>query len=634
MSDDESNTPDASDASEQAGGLTNSIAGAASGAATGLDNAAEGLPEGEAQQVTETAGDVASAVANVARAAGAAQDLAAAVEAGNEARTATAVGNLAGGLLGTAGAAIDGIAGAVPEEARGALNTAADVARGAAGAARATEQVVQAVQQVSRQISGPAVVFQTGADLGEGRLHTHGAHGRRCLSGLYEFTVHVEHREDGGLDADALDALLSRTARLGLNRDTLGAGDVYGVLSKVEMHGMTAPRPTYYDLTLVPRLWRLTLTRRSRVYQDKSHLEVVIEVLRQHGLDVGTHVFDHTEESYPTHEYVVQHDETDFDFVSRLLAHNGIHFHFTQDPGTEAIVLGDRNAAFEPVFEHERLRYHPHAFAADDGDPRVWDLRRMRQPRVRQVVLRDYNWRTPHHPLRAAEDADARSGYGFLDIYGAHFRDDAEGARLARVRAEEQLVERETFTGKTSLRGVAPGTWFELESHPNPDLNARYAVVSTRETMDDGHTYVCEFTAIPFDVTYRPPRTVPWPRIEGLTNAIVDGDSGNRSTSAPLDDAGRYRVLLPFDEAATEGGAASRWVRRAQPSAGAGYGMHFPLHIGTEVAVGHVNGDPDRPVIVGAVPNASTASPVAGANGTQSRVRSGSGLVMELDDDC
>jgi type VI secretion system secreted protein VgrG len=125
---------------------------------------------------------------------------------------------------------------------------------------------------------------------------------------------------------------------------------------------------------------------------------------------------------------------------------------------------------------------------------------------------------------------------------------------------------------------------------------------------------------------------VPWPRLDGLTNAIVDGES--RSTAAPIDGEGRYRVVLPLHEAATEGGRASRWVRRAQPSAGAGYGMHFPLHIGTEVAVAHVNGDPDRPVIVGAVPNASTGSPVVGANATQSRIRTGSGLVFELDDDC
>ncbi|HBQ14767.1 MAG TPA: hypothetical protein DEF51_27775 [Myxococcales bacterium] len=75
-------------------------------------------------------------------------------------------------------------------------------------------------------------------------------------------------------------------------------------------------------------------------------------------------------------------------------------------------------------------------------------------------------------------------------------------------------------------------------------------------------------------------------------------------------------------------------MRRAQPSAGEGYGMHFPLHIGSEVAIVHVNGDPDRPLIVGAVPNAATQSPVIAGNAPQSRIRTGSGVVFELDDDC
>lgn len=125
---------------------------------------------------------------------------------------------------------------------------------------------------------------------------------------------------------------------------------------------------------------------------------------------------------------------------------------------------------------------------------------------------------------------------------------------------------------------------------------------------------------------------MPWPKIDGVINAIVDGE--RQSTGTSIDDEGRYRVVLPMDEAGTSGGSASRWVRRAQPSAGAGYGMHMPLHIGTEVAIAHVNGDPDRPIILGAVPNAATPSPVVASNGPQSRIRTGSGVVFELDDDC
>ena len=136
---------------------------------------------------------------------------------------------------------------------------------------------------------------------------------------------------------------------------------------------------------------------------------------------------------------------------------------------------------------------------------------------------------------------------------------------------------------------------------------------------------------LPLGVPYRPPRVTALPRILGLMHARVDGEQDG--TPAPIDDQGRYRVLLPFDGVGELGGRATRWIRRAQVYAGPAYGMHFPLHIGTEVLLAHLGGDPDRPVIVGAVPNPATASPVIDANATQSIVRTKGNIVEEWEDD-
>jgi type VI secretion system VgrG family protein len=600
----------------------------------GIDAGAANIPEGErdARVATETAADAAQVVAGVARAVDGGAQLGQAVAAGDAGRVAGSAGNLVSGLAGAAGGVADGIADLLPEAASGgrqALQTAATAARAVSGVARNVERVVDTVQQVVRAMEGRRVVFQTAADLGEGRLVAERAHGSQRLSSLYEFTIRVEWDEDGGLDREALDAILSSPARLGLTQGT--DGSVYGLVRRIQMHAVHAPRPTHYDLTLVPKLWRLGLTKRSRIYRDMSHLDVVKAVLQQHGFREGEHFADHTEESYPPRESVVQYRETDLAFVQRLLAHNGIHFHFMQDPGGEVLVLGDRNAAFEPVQHEDQLVYHPHELAPDDGAPRVWDMRRVDQAGTRRVIEREYNWRTPRNPLRAERTVETESGYGFCDLWGEHFQDDAQGRRLAQIRAEQERVHREVYVGKTSFRGVQPGSTFDLTRHPHDSCNQRYLVVTNDEHMDDGHTYVNEFTAIPFSVTYRP-ETLPWPRVDGILNAIVDGE--RRATATPVDDDGRYRVVLPLDETGTSGGRASRWVRRAQPSAGAGYGQHFPLHIGTEVVVACVNGDPDRPVILGAVPNAATQSPVVAGNATQSRIRTGSGVVIELDDDC
>ena len=134
MSDDnnESGTPEAPDTTNP----TETIEQVAGQIGTGLDRAAGQIPEDETEvrAVVETAGDIATAVGQVTAAAGAAQDLGEALEAGDEARAASAVGNLAGGVLGTAGAAIDGIADTMPEEVRGAVQTAATVTRAVGGA--------------------------------------------------------------------------------------------------------------------------------------------------------------------------------------------------------------------------------------------------------------------------------------------------------------------------------------------------------------------------------------------------------------------------------------------------------------------------------------------------------------------
>jgi type VI secretion system secreted protein VgrG len=138
------------------------------------------------------------------------------------------------------------------------------------------------------------------------------------------------------------------------------------------------------------------------------------------------------------------------------------------------------------------------------------------------------------------------------------------------------------------------------------------------------------FTAIPAGVQFRPEQNAVKPKFYGTLNATVD--AAGSGEYAEIDDQGRYKVIVPFDRSGIRGGRASRWVRMAQPYAGSGYGMHFPLHSGTEVLLTFVDGDPDRPIISGSVPNPETASPVSTSNQTQSMIRTGGGNQFRLED--
>ena len=137
--------------------------------------------------------------------------------------------------------------------------------------------------------------------------------------------------------------------------------------------------------------------------------------------------------------------------------------------------------------------------------------------------------------------------------------------------------------------------------------------------------------AIPYEVVYRPARRTTKPKILGLMHGHVDGEAPG--SAAPIDEFGRYKVVLPYDLVGQPGGKASRWIRLAQPASGAGFGIHFPLHIGVEVAISHVDGDPDRPVIVASPPNTQTITPVNSENATQSKIRTQTGIRITFDDD-
>jgi type VI secretion system secreted protein VgrG len=146
-------------------------------------------------------------------------------------------------------------------------------------------------------------------------------------------------------------------------------------------------------------------------------------------------------------------------------------------------------------------------------------------------------------------------------------------------------------------------------------------------------SYVNTFRGVPGQLSYRPPRVTPRPRIAGFVTAIVDAGAGGSPDYAQIDQQGRYMVRFLFDSAASGGRLASRPVRMIQNHAGENYGTHFPLKPGIEVLIAFVNGDPDRPLIVGAAPNALTPSPVDSRNRTTHRIKTMAGIRIDLVDE-
>lgn len=481
------------------------------------------------------------------------------------------------------------------------------------------------------------VTVSTGA-VADGALRVRRLTGVEALSKPFEFSVVVQSTVEGGLSFDELDAILAQpwTIRFGDDDPRV----IHGAVSAIETLPHASGTAVQYALTVVPRLWRSSLTFGTWVYQDLSVPEIVSDVLQEAGLASGTDFEMRLSARYPKREYCVQYRETDLAFISRLCEHEGIFFFFEHTDGVDKVVFGDMNVAFQPLEGHESISFDPRGGVTDLREV-VTAIGRRRQVGPRQVGVKDFNYRTPDRVIGAGFTVDPQ-GVGLVMDYGDHFKDLAGAKRTARVRAEEIFCQRETYQITSRVRGLRAGHRFGLIDHFSQDFEQEYLITEIRHSIEQSRDateggssgYHNEVTAIPYANAYRPPRVTPRPSIAGFIHAKIDGEGGAATAdgSAPLDAEGRYRVAVLGDATKSAAGRSSRWVRRAQPFSGAGYGMHFPLHVGAEVMLVHLGGDPDRPVIVGAVPNPANASPVNAEDATLNRIRSRSGMVMGFHD--
>jgi uncharacterized protein (DUF2345 family) len=292
-------------------------------------------------------------------------------------------------------------------------------------------------------------------------------------------------------------------------------------------------------------------------------------------------------------------------------------------------VLSDGNTPFEDIGRprlHARRRAdHPAAFDIDTT------LRRV----PATVRVHDYNYRTPTLSLLDADRSRRAAAVGEWNEFGEHAKTRDDVRALAVRRQEELACQHHTITGYATEAGLRAGRVVHIVDSVASEqavllTRVHYRFRPTSDGSSEAQGWENRFEGIPANVAYRPPRVTATPKIAGFMNAVIDG--AICGDYAELDDMGRYRLQLAHDRSGRTDLGATHPVRMMQPHGGANYGMHFPLRPGTEVLVGFVNGDPDRPLIVGAAPNPTKTSPVAARNQTQNVLRTGSNNELVLED--
>lgn len=418
-----------------------------------------------------------------------------------------------------------------------------------------------------------------------------------------------------------------------------------GVIASVELlheEGDLA----FWCVVVVPKLWALKSSFHSRIFTVGTVPEIVEAVLLDEGLASDDFRFE-LRGSYPSLEHVCAFRESSFDFVSRLLEREGITYFFEHDGDKHVMVLVDdmsAHMASRPPVPMEPL-------ADDDMLTRegFFDFSYEHRALPSEVLVTDYDYLRPSATIEAGA-AIQRRQTGVVVEHAEFVPLPNEERRYADLRAEEILSREQWFTGRGRAAGLRAGFTFELKGHGLARLDDSYLVVELESEgfqigigegstgiwlarlmkLQARHGITVAVGAIPASVQFRPMRTTPWPRIHGVVDGIADGMAS--SDYAQIDAQGRYKVRLRFDESDLLDGQASTWIRMLQPHGGSVEGFHFPLRKGTEVQVAFLGGDPDRPVIVGAAPNALERSKVRKPNLTQNVIHTGGDNTITMED--
>ena len=493
----------------------------------------------------------------------------------------------------------------------------------------ATSAVKKAASRASQRMEAPlSRFFIDVAGLGESAFSVEHFHSHDLgLSSLGEFEVNVLVRAPVDLDT-----LAGAPARLRL----VGVGGTESVLAlqvRAVQELPASPEGARLGLQLVSPLYALACRRHNRVFLNRTLEEIIQQVMTDaefsaDSLDICF------KQPQPARAMVVQYEESDMDFLSRLLARDGAFY--TVKPGAQgaAFLFYDDSRDLAEALGGARLDFHPESGQAAGGE-RVFQLSRKVSWMSAGVSLSDYNPQAPDRPPLG--EAQCRGGQGHLQHWGPQVEDSDQACQLATIRAQALDVQRHTLTARADSAQLLPGMALTLTNHPEHSGDWLVVAAAIQGDQRAGHAFgqnsdrpglLSKLTLIPLEMPYR--CAAAWQRkpVHGSFSARVEGDGGDY---AYLDDQGRYRIRLPFDGGDSPEGEATPPVRMMQPYGGPNSGMHLPLHAGTEVLLSCVNGDIDRPVILGAISNPQTPTPVTASNASQHilRTRGGNELLME-----
>lgn len=436
----------------------------------------------------------------------------------------------------------------------------------------------------------------------------------QAMSRLFQVELRVVSRR---LDVD-FDEVIGKEAVFSLGTVTAGYS-WRGICSEMDQVRVDRDGLATYTLIIAPRAYLMTQRKNYRTFQYLSELAIVQQLLDEWRVPHRVRV---DAQAHQPRKFRVQYGETDFAFACRMLEDAGISFRFEDSGEATTMVLDDAPERAE--VSHAGLLFHdsPNAATRDF----VTNVAVGFRTRPGKTTLSDVDYRraSGHQPRLSAtmglpqeallEQFDHEPG-AFLyqrigaakghtlvaDDRGVTRTDEAAGDRKTKNRLCGLRQDAGTVRLESSVLGLSPGIIFSVAGHQHVALDSGAGLLTTRTIIEGNHDEVwrAQVEAAFVDVPFRPrPHTTPKPRAGGLESATVVGPADDEIHT---DEYGRVRVHFHWDRESSRDENSSCWLPVSQAWAGAGFGGVTVPRIGQEVLVAFLDGDPDRPVVVGRV---------------------------------
>jgi type VI secretion system secreted protein VgrG len=366
-----------------------------------------------------------------------------------------------------------------------------------------------------------------------------------------------------------------------------------------------------YRLTLRPWLWLLGQTANCKIFHNLAVDKIIEKVLRDGQL--GELRLDI--KSYPTLEYCVQYRESNLAFVCRLMEEYGICYYFEHEARTHRLILADQASSHKPIQGTETIPFLP----LDTNNRREvehiehWMVER--RFRTGKITFRDYNYEKPDADMQAEEQTSEAYKHSKLEVYDypGRYLENGDGKTLAKVKLESEQASDRRRIASGDAATLYPGGLTTLERHSADSENKQFLVVRATHSLvslqsyssgaDGGeHDYSGQYEFQLADRPFKPPQLTGKPTIFGPQTARVVGEKGEE---IDVDDQGRILVKFHWDR---DDEHLYR-VRVAQVWAGDSWGGSFIPRIDQEVIVEFLEGDIDRPLVVGTVYNGKHKMP-------------------------